>query len=106
MKPRDFLVRCVAFKEGGQWVGVCLNFDLAAQADTLQEVQDALDDQVRTYIREALAGPDRAFAPDLLRRRAPLKYWIRYWMALFAHKLRVNFKNTQEYESPLPLMPA
>jgi hypothetical protein len=99
------VLRCLAFREGEQWVGVCLEFNLAAQGDSFAEVRHRLDAQIATYLREALAGPDREHAGYLLRRRAPLRYWLRYWLAGLAHRLHLRTR-AQDYESPLPLVPA
>jgi hypothetical protein len=103
--PQQLVLRCVAFKEQGQWVGVCLEFNLAAQGDTFADVRQRLDAQISTYLREALAGPDREHAGYLLRRRASLRFWLMYWLAALGHRLHLR-TSTKDYESPLPLVPA
>jgi hypothetical protein len=56
----------------GQWVVECLDFDLAAQDDTLEGAQRRLLDQVSSYVEEALTMDDGTHAEQLLSRRAPL----------------------------------
>lgn len=103
--PRQLVLRCLALKEGHHWVGLCLDFDLAAQGETFDEARLRLDAQIATYLREALAGPDREHAGNLLRRRAPWRYWAMYWAALLAHRMHLR-PAARDYESALPLVPA
>ena len=106
MKQHELLLRCMAWHDtDGQWVALCLDFDLAAQDDSFEAVKERLDAQVRTYLRDALVGQDREHAGALLRRRAPLRYWIEYYAVMVAHKLRMHF-NAQNYSRPIPLAPA
>lgn len=59
MKPRDLMIRCLAMREGDHWVAICLPFDLAVQAATVQEARLKLDEQIRDYLVDALGGEDR-----------------------------------------------
>lgn len=72
-------VRGYAERQCDQWVAVCLDFTLAAQADTLEEVRSKLDAQIEDYLYDALQGDARAHAYQLLQRRAPLYFWLKYW---------------------------
>lgn len=81
-KPKPILVRSYGRKIDGQWVGVCLNFGLAAQADTFEELCRKLHEQIRDYISEAF-GEDSAHRAYLLSRRAPLRDHLVYaWIHL------------------------
>lgn len=104
MKPSDLMIRCLALREGDQWVAVCLPFDLAVQAESLPEVREKLDEQIRSYLEDALVGQDRAHAEYLLTRRAPWRYWALYWVAgaLNAfHDWRLR-----KFTTTLPMAPA
>ena len=105
MKAPELMLRCMAWKEGEQWIAICLDFNLAAQDDTVAEVKRRLSDQVVSYLKEAITGADQEHAGYLLRRRAPVRYWLRYYACFFAHKLRVRVRAC-EYSSPVPLVPA
>jgi hypothetical protein len=52
---------------------------LATQADSLLEAKEKLRDQISEYVYDALVGEDQAFAEQLLRRRAPLVDWLKYY---------------------------
>jgi hypothetical protein len=79
---KPILVRSYGRKIDGQWVGVCLNFGLAAQADTFDELCHKLHEQIRDYISEAF-GQDSAHRDYLLSRRAPLRDYLVYaWIDL------------------------
>ena len=78
MKPVDLLVRCYAFKEGEQWIAVCLDLNLASQGDTFLEVRRKLFVVIGSYAHEALTE-DYDDAEYLLTRKAPLREWLRYW---------------------------
>jgi len=105
MKAPELMLHCMAWKEGNQWIAVCLDFNLAAQDDTLAEVKKRLNAQVVSYLKEAIAGEDKDHAEYLLRRRAPARHWIRYYLYAMAHKLRMRV-GACEYSSPVPLIPA
>lgn len=105
MKTRDLLIRCLAFRESGQWVGICLPFDLAVQGDNPEEVKAKLREQIRAYLQDALNGQDREHAEHLLRRRAPAKYWAMYWAIKLASHLR-KFIDARTYQVPMPMVPA
>ncbi len=90
---------------------ICLDFNLAAQADTLDEAQKKLHQMIKSYIADVLSedGPDRAHAKHLLRRRAPLVFWIKYYV--FSVLSRIRGKNGNEgnriaISDPLPMIPA
>ena len=106
MKPGDLMIRCLAMREGGQWVAICLPFDLAAQAESLPEVKQKLEAQIREYLYDALMGEDREHADQLLHRRAPLKYWALYHVAGIAKRLRTFGDSLRQYKTTVPLAPA
>lgn len=87
MRPDELLVRCYAKKADDQWVAVSLEFGLAAQADTLDEVKAKLDAQIRDYVAEAL-GEDREHSAYLLRRRAPVGDYVGYYVSCVLGWLR------------------
>ena len=79
--------RCLVYRRNGQWLAFCLDFDLAVQGQTLDEVKGTLSLQVQEYVFDALAGEDRAHAGQLLTRRAPWFMWARYyWYRIFARR--------------------
>lgn len=105
MKPNDLLLRCYANKEGEQWQVFCIDFGLAAQGDSFKEVESNLYAMISEYLYDALVGEDKAYAHQLLKRRAPIKqiatyyYSIRYRIGMLKDDLHKLFKAT------IPLVP-
>lgn len=105
MRTGDLLIRCLAMKEGDQWIGICLPFDLAAQADTLPEMKHKLQEQIVHYLHDALTGPDREHAEYLLsQRRAPLKYWVKYYLAGFMGRIH-RMRTMRRFKTPVSFEP-
>ena len=70
---RSFL--CFARGHDSEWEAVCVDLDIAVQGRTFNEVQQALEDAVISYVGAAHAE-DPETCSKLLNRRAPL------WVAL------------------------
>ncbi|MGB4336120.1 MAG: hypothetical protein WBJ41_14875 [Chromatiaceae bacterium] len=107
MKPSHLLLRCYAEQAGDQWVAVCIDLGLAAQRDTYREVRRALDGQIYSYLYDALIGEDRAYADQLLTRKAPWPQILRYYLIKlqvpglsFGHKVRRFISNTPVVPRP------
>lgn len=85
MKQQQALL-CLAEGRDGNWEGICLDFDIAVQGGSLEEVQRLLADAVGAYIRDALHEDDATQA-RLLHRRVPfltqLLYRLRFAAAAF-----------------------
>jgi hypothetical protein len=111
MRAAQLVVRCYAEPEGSQWVAVCVDLSLAAQADSLEEAKEKLDAQIREYIFDALAGEDRAHAGQLLTRKAPLRFRLKYALASVRIHLSAKFGTMKprapvRFKKSLPLVPA
>jgi hypothetical protein len=85
MRPR--IIRCYAEGRPGKWEAFCLDFDLAVQGSSFQDVYDKLDEQVALYLDgvKDLPAADRS---RLLNRRAPAWIWVQlfaraFWAGLF-----------------------
>lgn len=93
---RKHTIRVRSFAErlpDGQWQAFCVTFNLAVQADSLPEARRKLDKMVQDYIHDATKGEDREHCEMLLRRRAPLYFWMKYLLTLFL--VRVYKKRRQ-----------
>jgi hypothetical protein len=76
------VLRCYAMGRGDQWEAFCLDLDLAVAGDSLMGVRAALESAIKEYVEQVVALP----AEDqkrLIRRRAPLHEWLRYYWYLF-----------------------
>lgn len=88
MQPKHLLLRCYGFYRGGQWYGLCLDLNIAAQADTPQALRAKLAEMVESYVETVLDTDDKAGVAALLDRRAPLKDWMAYWAAALAARIQ------------------
>lgn len=108
MKTKDLLLHCYFEKDGDQWIAFCLDFTLVAQAATIKEADEKLRLQIAEYVHDATVGADRQHAAYLLRRRAPLKYWFRFYVTLYRqhrHHTMMASKRRKAAMEPLPLAP-
>lgn len=107
MKATRLLLKIYGEKSDGQWSLINLDFCLAAQADTIEEAQFLLESQIKDYITDALHGQDREHAHGLLTRRAPVKYWIKWWVGVLRARLGGRTNSGQKaFCEPIPLVPA
>jgi len=79
MKPDELVLRCYAENSQGYWAAYCLDLTLYAVGDTFEEAREKLDQAIVEYVQEAIEGADRAYAEQLLYRRAPLWSWLKYY---------------------------
>jgi predicted RNase H-like HicB family nuclease len=103
MKSNNLILKCYAEQEEGVWVAVCLDFNLAAQADSYQEVKAKLESMIAFYVREALTT-DIAYADQLLNRRSPLSAWVKYYSIKLLNVIREN--NHFVFNEIMPMRPA
>ncbi len=54
MNAKQLIVECYAEQEGDCWVAVCLNFILAAQGDSFEEVKAKLEAMIKEYVYKDL----------------------------------------------------
>jgi hypothetical protein len=106
MKPRELIVRCYAEKSGDLWHAVCIDLNLASQDRSLDRAKRKLDAQIGEYVYDALAGEDRQFADQLLKRKAPLLLRLKYYRFYLVHQV-MKFKDGvhQLFTLPVPLVP-
>lgn len=106
MNASKLLLRFYGEREGDQWTVMCLDFSLAAQAETVEEAQDLLRAQIIDYLTEAIAGQDRLHGEVLLSRRAPLKYWLKFYFLRALSKMHYTLRYHMAQRNPMPLVPA
>ena len=78
-------IRIFGYREGDVWQAYCIDFNLAAQADTAEEVRSIMLEMVKTYVDDALEGQDKAHADVFLNRKAPLSIRLKYYWVLAKH---------------------
>ncbi len=106
MNTQQLLLRCFAQQDGSQWVAVCVDLNLAAQADTCKEAVTKLNRQMVCFVRDALSGDDRPYAAQLLNRKAPLDLLLRYHWIAFKQAIHTAHERCRSFLQPMPLVPA
>jgi hypothetical protein len=73
---------CVARGKDERWEGLCLDFDLAVQARSFDEVRHLLGEAISTYIADASAEAEPARS-RLLARRVPFHVRLQWALRFF-----------------------
>jgi hypothetical protein len=87
-------VLCVASGHGSQWEAFCLDFDLAVQGQSFEEVRELLRVAIEMYVQSANAEPEPNRS-RLLARKAPFLVrlawaWRVFWSTLLIRATRRN----------------
>jgi hypothetical protein len=92
IRPESLILRCYGHKTSkGNWVGVCLDFNLAVEADSPQLLKEKMGEVILSYLETVIDTQDAASIPKLLTRRAPLKDWLLYhFIGLLAFMRRLR----------------
>ena len=110
MKSTQLILKCYAERKGDQWVAACLDFDLAVQGDSVEEVRGKMHEMIGEYVGDALVGEDRDYADQLLSRRAPFHVYLKWYAMMFVSRLHHtagSIRNGFElFKETLPLKPA
>lgn len=85
-------LRCYVTQRKGYFFACCIDLCLAVQADSKAEAISKMEEQIRSYVEEALTI-DRAYAGQLLRRKAPLSQRLEYHWLKFKHDMRSRKKS-------------
>jgi hypothetical protein len=106
MNPIKLILHCYAEYKNGQWNVYCLDFTLAAQADTFSEAKAKIEAMIYEYVYDATVGEHKDYADQLLNRRAPLTEWLKYYLLVF----RFKFTHTKRgiyhlFTESIPLAP-
>lgn len=85
-------LRCYARKEGDHYVAMCVDLNVATQADSMEEVKKDLFDAIRGYLICVNQLGDKG--KHLLHRRAPLSYWMEYYTIMILQKIISHIHRT------------
>ena len=91
-------VRCAARFNGDQWEAICLNFDIAVQGASLNDVKESLDKSIKMYL-ESFSGERFTSAKDLLNaisRPAPWRVSMPIHFSVMLHSLVSMFGGRPE----------
>jgi hypothetical protein len=91
----------VAHGRGDQWEACCLDYDLAVQGQSFEEVQASLVQAIEMYL-DAAYSESEPVRSRLLNRRAPFLVrltwaWRLFWSTLLGHDTRRAESDTFEF---------
>jgi len=109
MKPCNIYLRCFAKKENTSWHAFCIDLNLSAEGDSLNEAREKLHSMIGYYVQEAFCE-DKDHIEDLFPRPSPFSYRFMYHALSLRIKLFTISKALNEtfllYKDRLPLIPA
>lgn len=90
ISPHKLVLNCYGHRTfNKRWYGVCLELNLAAEANTPEGLREKLFDMIVSYVETVLDTDDKDSIPELLSRRAPIKDWLIF----YAIKLLISIRN-------------
>jgi hypothetical protein len=84
---------CFARGRPGEWEAICLDYDIAVQGRTFNEVEELLHDAIDDYVETARREPQEV-RDRLLRRAAPLHVRWGYILGFVWHN--VNHRRSRQ----------
>ena len=101
----NLVLRCYAEQEAdGSWFAICLSLNLYARGDSYDHARKKLHAVIGSYLKDALTV-DSEYVDDLIPRRAPLYFWLRYALIWCLVQLR-DVATMRSFKEYLPLVPA
>ena len=95
-------LRCIAEGHNGQWEAVCLDFDLAVQGQSFEDVRRRMAEAVTSYL-ECVSELSESEKAQFLSRKAPWHMRLRFAWHLFWHILRDGGdSNSASFSLPAP----
>ena len=88
-------ITCYAEGSGDQWEAICLDFDIAVQGGSFDEVYRGLQDSVALYLEHVSTLPE-ADRRRLLARRAPLRERLKFAYHAFRTGLGLDGANGKQ----------
>ncbi len=79
MQPSNLILRCYGYRTNGIWSALCLDFNIAVEAETPEQLKAKMKDMIESYIETVLDTDDDVSVPSLMMRKAPLQDWIVYY---------------------------
>lgn len=93
LKLGNLILRCYGHRiKNGRWFGVCLELNLAAEAESPEQLRKKLFDMMKSYIETVIETDDKDSIPELLERRAPFYNWAIYYIIKLLASIR-DFPN-------------
>ena len=89
LKPKRLILRCYGYKFGNNpFVGVCIDLNIAVQAQTPHELKKKMNEAIKSYFETVFDTEDKLSIASLIFRRAPLRDIIFYYLIKIAFKIK------------------
>ena len=99
---------CYAWVRSGHWEAICVDYDLTAHGDSLEEVRRELDDAIETYLSRVRELPKSEQA-RLLDRKTPLvlrtRLAVLYRLSRLLTPMRIGLSHRHSFHTPVGLTP-
>jgi hypothetical protein len=101
--PNKLILRCYGHRvRSGKWVGVCIDLNLAAEAETPEQLRLKMGQVISSYLETVLDTDDQGSIPALFSRKAPLPDIAAYHAIKFANFIR-QFRKKIIFEELVPI---
>lgn len=98
----SMVVKCYARGFPGRWEAICVDFDIAVQGRSFEDVKRLLEGAVKTYIEDACAEEPRV-ARRLLGRKSPLSLRLRLMLAHWFNQTIARRADDQKFQAGFDL---
>ncbi len=89
IRPEKLILRCYGYKLGDRpFVGVCLDLNIAVEAEGMPELKRKMNDAIISYVDAVLDTDDKPSIALLMNRKAPLRDWMIYYLLKFVLKIK------------------
>ena len=96
------VLHCYAEGREGDWEAICLDYDIAVQGRSFEEVARSLREAVVLYL-ESLKDLPQADQERLLQRRAPLRLRLKFLMGTAREMLVGNRGGAEHHPFSIPI---
>ena len=93
IRPENLVLRCYGYKKRDRWHGVCIDLNLAVEANSAEHLNEKMGEVISSYIDTVIDTEDAGSVPDLISRKAPLRDFLIYYLiriAISFHEFRRN----------------
>ena len=96
------ILRCYGYRSRkGAYVGVCLELNLAVEAESQEAVRKKMAEAISSYMETVFDTDDKASVPFLLSRKAPLRDWFLYYFIHLLFHIK-RFPNNFVFKEYIP----
>jgi len=96
------ILRCYGHRSRkGSYVGVCLELNLAVEAESQEAVRKKMAEAINSYMETVFDTADKASISSLLCRKAPLKDWLLYYLIRLLFYIK-RFPNNFVFKEYIP----